>query len=119
MTNNSFTKVVVLGGSGFIGSHVADELSKKGNKAIIFDKRKLKGETFNFNSEEKFKIELEKYLEEGKFYKCKKDNSRDYFINYNTFINKNKDKLLYNALSQLSYKWISKNFVETYNYNKT
>ena len=49
MTNNSFTKVVVLGGSGFIGSHVADELSKKGNKVIIFDKKKLKGETYNYN----------------------------------------------------------------------
>ena len=35
-------KVVVLGGSGFIGSHVADELSKKGNKVIIFDKKKSK-----------------------------------------------------------------------------
>ena len=35
-------KIVVLGGSGFVGSHVADELSKKGHKVKIFDKKKIK-----------------------------------------------------------------------------
>ena len=35
-------KVTVLGGSGFIGSHVADELSKSGHKVTIFDKKKSK-----------------------------------------------------------------------------
>ena len=35
-------KVIILGGSGFIGSHVADELSKKGYKVTIFDKKKSK-----------------------------------------------------------------------------
>ena len=35
-------KVIILGGSGFIGSHVADELSKKGHKVTIFDKKKSK-----------------------------------------------------------------------------
>ena len=35
-------KVVVLGGSGFIGSHVADELSQKGHQVKIFDKKKSK-----------------------------------------------------------------------------
>jgi len=35
-------KVTVLGGSGFLGSHVADELSKRGHKVIIFDKKKSK-----------------------------------------------------------------------------
>ena len=35
-------KIVVLGGSGFIGSHVADELSKRNHKVTIFDKRKSK-----------------------------------------------------------------------------
>jgi len=30
-------KVVVFGGSGFIGSHVADELSRRGYKVTIFD----------------------------------------------------------------------------------
>ena len=35
-------KIVVLGGSGFLGSHVADELSKRGHKVKIFDKKKSK-----------------------------------------------------------------------------
>ena len=35
-------KIVVLGGSGFVGSHVADELIKKGHKVKIFDKKKSK-----------------------------------------------------------------------------
>jgi UDP-glucose 4-epimerase len=35
-------KIVVLGGSGFLGSHVADELTKKGHKVNIFDKKKSK-----------------------------------------------------------------------------
>jgi UDP-glucose 4-epimerase len=30
-------KVVVFGGSGFLGSHVADEISKKGHDVVIFD----------------------------------------------------------------------------------
>ena len=34
---NSMSKVVVIGGSGFIGSHIADELSRRGYKVIIFD----------------------------------------------------------------------------------
>ena len=53
-------KVVVVGGSGFIGSHVADELSKRGHKVTIFDKRKSKwlrsdqkmlvGDIFNYDA---------------------------------------------------------------------
>ena len=35
-------RIVVLGGGGFIGSHVADVLSKKGHKVTIFDKKKSK-----------------------------------------------------------------------------
>jgi len=56
-------KITVLGGSGFIGSHVADELSKRGNKVTIFDKKKSKwlrkdqkiliGDIFNYKSLEK------------------------------------------------------------------
>ena len=51
-------RITVLGGSGFIGSHVADELSKKGHKVTIFDKKKSKwlrddqkmmiGDVFNY-----------------------------------------------------------------------
>lgn len=32
-------QIVVLGGSGFLGSHVADELSTKGHDVTIYDKR--------------------------------------------------------------------------------
>jgi len=35
-------KAVVFGGSGFLGSHVADELTKKGYETIIFDSTKSK-----------------------------------------------------------------------------
>ena len=30
-------KVLVVGGSGFLGSHVADELTEKGYEVTIFD----------------------------------------------------------------------------------
>ena len=33
-------RVVVIGGSGFIGSHTADELSKQGYNVTIFDTRR-------------------------------------------------------------------------------
>ena len=33
-------KVVVFGGSGFLGSHVADELTKNGHEVYIFDRNK-------------------------------------------------------------------------------
>jgi len=35
-------KAVVIGGSGFIGSHVADELTKEGFQTIVFDRRESK-----------------------------------------------------------------------------
>ena len=34
--------VVVLGGSGFMGSHVCDALSQKGHNVKIFDLKKAK-----------------------------------------------------------------------------
>jgi len=33
-------KAVVIGGAGFLGSHIVDELSKRGYETIIFDKKK-------------------------------------------------------------------------------
>ena len=36
-------KIAVLGGSGFIGSHVADELSKRGHKVTILIKENQNG----------------------------------------------------------------------------
>tara|TARA_A100001015_G_scaffold320417_1_gene446696 strand:- start:628 stop:1524 length:897 start_codon:yes stop_codon:yes gene_type:complete len=35
--NNKTNKVVVFGGSGFIGSHTADELSNRGYNVVIYD----------------------------------------------------------------------------------
>jgi UDP-glucose 4-epimerase len=35
-------KILITGGSGFLGSHVADELTKKGHKVTIFDIKKSK-----------------------------------------------------------------------------
>ena len=32
-------KVLVVGGSGFLGSHVADELTEKGYEVTIFDQK--------------------------------------------------------------------------------
>ena len=35
-------RCLVAGGSGFLGSHVADELTNKGHKVTIFDRKKSK-----------------------------------------------------------------------------
>ncbi len=35
-------KILVTGGSGFLGSHVADELTNDGHKVIIYDLLKSK-----------------------------------------------------------------------------
>ena len=53
-------KITVTGGSGFLGSHVADVLGHKGHKVTIFDKKKSKwlrddqkmivGDIFNYNA---------------------------------------------------------------------
>ena len=35
-------KILIIGGSGFLGSHVADAFSNKGYQVTIFDKAKYK-----------------------------------------------------------------------------
>ena len=55
--------VLITGGSGFIGSHVADQLTKKGFEVVIFDKKKsnylkknqvfVRGSILNFKQLEK------------------------------------------------------------------
>ena len=35
-------KIIVFGGSGFLGSHVSDALTKDGHKVIIIDYKKSK-----------------------------------------------------------------------------
>jgi len=60
--------------------------------------QKLSGEIFSFNNEVKFIQELDKYLEIGRFYKCKKKNSKNYFVNFNAF--GDREKLLNKALLQ-------------------
>ena len=35
-------KITVIGGSGFLGSHLSDSLSDRRNKVVIFDKKKSK-----------------------------------------------------------------------------
>lgn len=62
-------------------------------------KNKLKNELFYFSNMTEYIKELEKYLDQGIFYKRKKENSRDYFINYKHFAKR--DKLLSQALSQI------------------
>ena len=35
-------KIIVFGGAGFVGSHVADELSLRGHKVTVVDNKKPK-----------------------------------------------------------------------------
>jgi len=69
----------------------------------IFEKpfeQQLKDEIFYFNDNKKFKLHLEKYLEQGKFYRRTKNKSRNYFLNFNEI--NNRDKLLEKALHSIS-----------------
>jgi len=40
MENKNNMRAIVFGGSGFLGSHVADELSERGYKVVIYDMQK-------------------------------------------------------------------------------
>ena len=68
----------------------------------IFEKpfeAKLKNEIFHYKDNEKFKLGLEKYLEDGKFYQCTKEESRKYFLQSDDV--GSRDKLLHDALSKI------------------
>ena len=69
----------------------------------IFEKpfeQQLKDEIFYFKDSDKFISHLDKYLEEGKFNKHKKNKSRNYFLSFNEI--NNRDKLLNEALHSIS-----------------
>ena len=69
----------------------------------IFEKafeQKLRNEIFYFENTDKFKFNLEKYLEEGHFYKYKKNLSKKYLLNFDNL--NNRDKLLNEALDNIS-----------------
>ena len=63
-------------------------------------KNKLKNELFYFNNVTEYINELDKYLDQGIFYKRKKENSKNYFINMKHF--QKRDILLSQALAQIS-----------------
>ena len=69
----------------------------------IFEKpfeQQLKDEIFYFNDNDTFKLHLEKYLEQGEFYRNKKKKSRNYFLNFDEI--NNRDKLLNETLQFIS-----------------
>ena len=59
----------------------------------------LKNEIFHYKDNEKFKLGLEKYLEEGKFYQCTKEESRKYFLQSDDV--GSRDQLLHDVLSKI------------------
>ena len=73
------------------------------NEEDVFEKafeQKLKNEIFYFENADKFKLNLEKYLEDGQFYKYKKNLSKSYLLNFDNF-NK-RDKVLNEVLDNFS-----------------
>ena len=60
----------------------------------------LKDEFFCFKDSKNFLLELNKYLEDGNFYKKIKTNSKNYFLGLNN-LNK-RDQLLNNTLSKIN-----------------
>ena len=60
----------------------------------------LKDEIFYFNNANKFLLEIEKYLETGKFYTCAKKNSKNYYLKLDS-LNK-RDELLNDSLSKIN-----------------
>ena len=63
-------------------------------------KEQLKDEIYYFKNNKFFLLELEKYLDNGNFYTCKKTNSKNYFLKLDNL--KKRDELLNNALSKIN-----------------
>ncbi len=69
----------------------------------VFEKafeQKLKNEIFYYKNVDKFKLNLERYLEEGQFYKYKKDLSKSYLLDFDNF--NRRDKVLNEVLDNFS-----------------
>ena len=69
----------------------------------IFEKpfeEQLKDEIFYFKNNQKFLLELSKYLEVGNFYTCDKKNSKNYFLKFE-YLN-NRDQILNKSLSKIN-----------------
>ena len=69
----------------------------------VFEKafeQKLKNEIFYYENVDKFKLNLERYLEEGQFYKYKKDLSKSYLLDFDNF--NRRDKVLNEVLDNFS-----------------
>ena len=65
----------------------------------------LVNEIFHFENISKLTLNLEKYLGDGSFYKCKKNLSKKYLLNYENL--NNRDKVLNKTLDTISNNQLS------------
>jgi len=65
----------------------------------FFISKMLKDEIFYFKNNQKFLLELSKYLEVGNFYTCSNKNSKNYFLKFDGLNKRN--QLLNKSLSKI------------------